>query len=250
LLTHTHYERLTLFKYPSSFLSQSGTHTALAFAALRVSAIATYDGRLAVRDLNTISLRSLAEVSETTADGMWVWAVAETLALALGHDDAQIADALCPCPHSFQCDEARFEYCAKVCLRDARGSLARLSNSAGQDTVGRVLNAGVRLRLEGRMRVTRDTIRVLLEKITNEDDPDEAIACLAGRVARAIVEESGFENLRKFSKAVDDVYRLSADVAKFVENGASDLEKRNNTVTRLESADVGSREPGKLGSVE
>jgi hypothetical protein len=230
LLTHTHYERLTLFKYPFSFLSQSGTHTALAFAALRVSAIATYDGRLAVRDLNTISLRSLAEVSETAADGMWVWAVAETLALALGHDDAQIADALCPCPHSFQCDEARFEYCAKVCLRDARGSLARLSNSAGQDTVGRVLNAGVRLRLEGRMRVTRDAIRVLLEKTTNEDDPDEAIACLAGRV--------------------DDVYRLSADVAKFVENGASDLEKRNNAVTRLESADVGSREPGKLGSVE
>ena len=218
-------------------LSQvNGCHTSLAFMSLLDAPIKNFDGQFAVNSLADVKLRSLDSVSQQLADGCWTWAVAETLAVALKHDDETIADAIVgECKDEFECDNARYEYSARACLRDARDSLHRLSASAPEDTVGRVLNAGVLLRLEGRMQVTRDALRALVAKVDEADDGNDAsIDVVAGKVASTIVRESGYGSLKEFSQAVDAVYAASASVANFVVNGQEEKEERNNAVVRLE----------------
>jgi hypothetical protein len=247
--------KVAKFLHAKKLSQVNGVHTCLAFVALLASPIRDFNGLYAVESLNDVSLKSLESVSQPLADSIWTWAVAESLAVVAAHDADVAADAVTH-PHLTekshsgvditklslkelrQFEDARYTYAARRVLRDARESLGRLSGSARDDSVGRVLNAGVLLRLEGRMRTTRDTVRGLAQKlesdvamhgVMNGDNLRRAL----GPVAAALVRESGFENLDALRRATDATYAAAASVAAFVTAGAEANEAaRNNAVTR------------------
>jgi hypothetical protein len=179
--------------------------------------------------------------------------VAESLAVVAAHDAAVVADAVAGVDETLgslvdtsalspeearRFEDARCAYAARRVLADARESLARLSESAPDDTVGRVLNAGVMFRLEGRMRTTRDTVRRLRAKLETDvamhgtRNGDAARRAL-GPVAASLVRASGFESVEALSNAADATYDAAAAVAAFVTVGAEANEAaRNNAVTR------------------
>jgi hypothetical protein len=227
----------------------NGVHTCLAFASLRDAPLRNFEGKYSVESLSDVHLRSLESVSQTLSDEVWTWAVAESLAVVFDHDAELITEALAPdlkpaAPNlsnlSNQAtrpieplletidDFVRREYAGRSILRDARDSLARLSSSARSDTVGRVLNAGVIVRLEGRMKVTRDVVREGAR--ASERDPEWI---RTNPIVSTILSESGFDSVRDLSNAVDEVYEACAAVGGFVVKGAEERERlRKNAVSR------------------
>jgi hypothetical protein len=241
------------FLHAKKLAQVNGVHTCLAFCALLASPIRDFDGAYAVRSLDDVRLRSLETTTQRLADGVWAWAVAESLAVVAAHDAAVVADAVAGVDETLgslvdtsalspeearRFEDARCAYAARRVLADARESLARLSESAPDDTVGRVLNAGVMFRLEGRMRTTRDTVRRLRAKLETDvamhgtRNGDAARRAL-GPVAASLVRASGFESVEALSNATDATYDAAAAVAAFVTVGAEANEAaRNNAVTR------------------
>jgi len=241
------------FLHAKKLAQVNGVHTCLAFCALLASPIRDFDGAYAVRSLDDVRLRSLETTTQRLADGVWAWAVAESLAVVAAHDAAVVADAVAGVDETLgsrvdtsalspeearRFEDARCAYAARRVLADARESLARLSESAPDDTVGRVLNAGVMFRLEGRMRTTRDTVRRLRAKLETDvamhgtRNGDAARRAL-GPVAASLVRASGFESVEALSNAADATYDAAAAVAAFVTVGAEANEAaRNNAVTR------------------
>lgn len=242
------------FLHAKKLAQVNGVHTCLAFCALLASPIRDFDGAYAVRSLDDVRLRSLETTTQRLADGVWAWAVAESLAVVAAHDAAVVADAVAGVDddsldslvdtsalspeEARRFEDARCAYAARRVLADARESLARLSESAPDDTVGRVLNAGVMFRLEGRMRTTRDTVRRLRAKLETDvamhgtRNGDAARRAL-GPVAASLVRASGFESVEALSNATDATYDAAAAVAAFVTVGAEANEAaRNNAVTR------------------
>jgi len=242
------------FLHAKKLAQVNGVHTCLAFCALLASPIRDFDGAYAVRSLDDVRMRSLETTTQRLADGVWAWAVAESLAVVAAHDAAVVADAVAGVDdetldslvdtsalspeEARRFEDARCAYAARRVLADARESLARLSESAPDDTVGRVLNAGVMFRLEGRMRTTRDTVRRLRAKLETDvamhgtRNGDAARRAL-GPVAASLVRASGFESVEALSNATDATYDAAAAVAAFVTVGAEANEAaRNNAVTR------------------
>ena len=241
------------FLHAKKLAQVNGVHTCLAFCALLASPIRDFDGAYAVRSLDDVRLRSLETTTQRLADGVWAWAVAESLAVVAAHDAAVVTDAVTGVDETLgslvdtsalspedarRFEDARCAYAARRVLADARESLARLSESAPDDTVGRVLNAGVMFRLEGRMRTTRDTVRRLRAKLETDvamhgaRNGDPARRAL-GPVAASLVRASGFESVEALSNATEATYDAAAAVAAFVTAGAEANEAaRNNAVTR------------------
>ena len=254
---YTRDDRAAAFLHAKKLSQVNGVHTCLAFCALLAAPVRDFDGKYAVRSLHDVRLQSLETLSSSLADSAWTWAVAETLAVVAAHDADVVAEAttrrVCEeagtgaddassraLPEGARrFEDARHTYAARRVLRDARESLARLSGSAPEDSVGRVLNAGITLRLEGRMRTTRDAIRALKRKFATDvashgtRNGDNARRAL-GPIAAAVVRESGFESVEALSRATDAAYADAAAVAAFVTAGAEENEKRarNNAVTR------------------
>ena len=256
-------ENVAAFLHKKKLAQVNGVHTCMAFCALLHAPIRSFQGRYAVRSLDDVRLQSLETLSPHLADAAWTWAVAESLAVVAAHDADVVADAVARrraddsvetnqmaddhaalSPEEARgFEDARYAYAARRALRDARASLARLSGSAPADSVGRVLNAGVTLRLEGRMRTTRDAIRDLKAKLETDvalhgtRNGDNARRAL-GPIAATLVRESGFDSVEVLSAATDEVYAAAAAVAAFVTDGAAANEakaresSRNNAVTR------------------
>lgn len=247
-------DKVATFLHAKKLSQVNGVHTCLAFVSLLASPIRDFHGAYAVESLNDVRLKSLEFLTQSLADSIWTWAVAESLAVVAAHDADVAADAVAH-PHLKspergiditklspkelrQFEDARYNYAARRVLRDARESLGRLSGSAPDDSVGRVLNAGVMLRLEGRMRTTRDAIRALKQKIESDvamhgtRNGDVARRAL-GPVAASLVRESGFGDVDALCEATDATYAAAASVAAFVTAGAEANEAaRNNAVTR------------------
>ena len=240
------------FLHAKKLAQVNGVHTCLAFCALLASPIRDFDGAYAVRSLDDVRLRSLETTTQRLADGVWAWAVAESLAVVAAHDAAVVTDAVTGVDETLgslvdtsalspedarRFEDARCAYAARRVLADARDRWRALG-SAPDDTVGRVLNAGVMFRLEGRMRTTRDTVRRLRAKLETDvamhgaRNGDPARRAL-GPVAASLVRASGFESVEALSNATEATYDAAAAVAAFVTAGAEANEAaRNNAVTR------------------
>jgi hypothetical protein len=195
-------EACAAFLHDKKLTQVNGTHTALAFVALAEAPLATYAGELAIdapRDLASVPLRSLAGMSERHARALWLWCVAEALELLLDHGVDVAKRALG--------DLGTDAELIDVMLADAKMALERLSASAPEDTVGRVLNAGVLVRLEGRL-------RVVWEKLDRE--VREKGKAGMGETHRRLVQEAGAGDVETLLGACEELYAQCDDVARFI----------------------------------
>ena len=195
-------EACAAFLHDKKLTQVNGTHTALAFVALAEAPLATYAGELAIdapRDLASVPLRSLAGMSERHARALWLWCVAEALELLLDHG----ADVAKRALGDLETDAELID----VMLADAKMALERLSASAPEDTVGRVLNAGVLVRLEGRL-------RVVWEKLDREVRVKGKAGM--GETHRRFVQEAGAGDVETLLGACEELYAQCDDVARFV----------------------------------
>ena len=192
------------FLHQKKLVQVNGTHTALAFTTLCEAAIKDFEGNLAV-DLHELPLRPVEDMSATHAEQMWKWVVCEALELLLDHglDVAKRAYGV----NAEEAEDGGDAALVTLILNDARVALDRLSSSAKQDTVGRVLNAGVMLRLEGRLKTVNDKLqREIAGGGANMQDAHALLLSEAGL-------SGGLEEL---GLACDTLFWQCARVAKFV----------------------------------
>lgn len=186
------------FLHQKKLVQVNGTHTALAFTTLCEAAIKDFEGNLAV-DIHQLPLRPIEDMSAAHKEQMWDWAVCEALELLLDYDLEVVKRA-------YRADDDAALVC--LILDDARAALNRLSESAEQDTVGRVLNAGVMVRLEGRLRTVNDKLQREIEA-GGEHLRDAHRLLLAEAGVKGGIEELG--------EACDALFSQCARVAKFVD---------------------------------
>lgn len=183
------------FLHQKKLTQVNGTHTALAFTTMCEAA----DRGDLPTDLDDMALLPVSDMSARHAEQMWDWAVCEALELLLDHglDVAKRA-------YKVADDEALV---GRI-LGDARVALERLSRSAKEDTVGRVLNAGVMLRLEGRLKTVNDKLQREIA----------AGGANMGDAHRLLLAEAGVEGgLDELGAECDALFSQCAHVAELVD---------------------------------
>ena len=87
-------DKVATFLHAKKLSQVNGVHTCLAFVSLLASPIRDFHGAYAVESLNDVRLKSLEFLTQSLADSIWTWAVAESLAVVAAHDADVAADAV------------------------------------------------------------------------------------------------------------------------------------------------------------